>query len=36
MNIEWVQVILAFLAGVLLSVTVKAAFASAKAKVSGG
>jgi len=35
-NIEWLQVIIAFALGVLLSVSVKAAIASAKSKVSGG
>jgi hypothetical protein len=36
MKIEWLQVLFAFALGVLLSVTVKAAIASAKSKVSGG
>jgi hypothetical protein len=35
MKIEWLQVIIAFALGVLLSVTVKAAIASAKSKVGG-
>lgn len=36
MNINWLQVLIAFGLGVLLSVSVKAALASAKSKVSGG
>jgi hypothetical protein len=35
-DISWLQVIVAFALGVLLSVTVKAAVASARSKVSGG
>lgn len=35
-DIAWLQVIAAFILGVLFSVTVKAAFASVKSKVSGG
>jgi hypothetical protein len=35
-NIEWLQVIVAFALGVLFAASVKAAIASAKSKVSGG
>lgn len=36
MDIEWVQVIIAFLIGVFASAVVKGAFSSLKSKVSGG